>query len=110
MNLLQLECKEKNCFNIVVFENTNMKLNINNVDKKNILYFTNNENIQIDIPKDLFIFEIETNSKVEPTQEIYILKQTNNYVVKYQNKILLEMKNKQVFEIYSPDRDIEVIE
>jgi len=109
MNPLQIEFKENISFNVVVFENTNMKLKVNNKMQQNILFFTNNDCLQITIPKDLFVYEIETNEKIEPTKEIFILKQNSNYIVKLKNKTLLEMKNKQVFELSSPDRDIEVI-
>ena len=68
-----------------------------------ILDFTDEMNVKINIPTGIIIYtnDYQTNQKVvqKPITNFYTLGWTDNYIVEYNNKLLLDIKNKRNWDI-----------
>jgi len=106
---LQIEYQENIMFDIIVYDDIHMKLKINHSDGKNNLFFTDELNETLPIPNGLKVYN-KDHFEIKPFEETFLLDSSYNYTIKYKNKIVLEIKNKHIFELSSPDRDIEMVE
>ena len=68
-----------------------------------ILYFTDEMNNRINIPRGLVISskDFQTNKQTiqKPMEDIYALCWTDDYVVEFNDKLVLDIKNKRVWDI-----------